>query len=80
MKRFFFRLCNALKPCAGLVRAPRLRLPLPVHEVHERTRASASGALVSRGSIAMSRFPMVTEDDIARRRDRILHYDFTSFK
>lgn len=80
MKKFIARLCNAIKPCAGVVRLPRLRLALPVHEARLRRCASASAALVSRGSIAMSRFPIVTDDEIAARRENVLRYDFQTFK
>jgi len=80
MKKFFARLLNSLKPCAGLVHAPRLKSPLPVHEIKGRNPAPASGKLVSRGSVALSRFPIVTETELSERKERILHYDFNSFK
>ena len=80
MKSFLTRLCNAIKPCAGVVHAPRLRLTMPVHAARLRGGATASCALVSRGSIAMSRFPMVTKDEIDVRRENVLQYDFESFK
>ncbi len=80
MKGFIKRFCNALKPCAGLVKAPKYKIALPSHELQERAHASASGRIVSRGSIAMSRFPTESKDDIATRREKILHYDFASFK
>ena len=80
MKNFLMRLCNAIKPCAGVVHSPRLRLTMPVHEARLRGSAPASCALVSRGSIAMSRFPMVTKDEIDVRRENVLRYDFKSFK
>ncbi len=80
MKGFIKRLFNALKPCAGLVHAPRLKSALPSHGIRTRGSASASGKLVSRGSVALSRFPLETERDIAQRKEKIVHYDFTSFK
>lgn len=80
MKNFLMRLRNAIKPCAGVVHSPRLRLTMPVHEARLRGSAPASCALVSRGSIAMSRFPMVTKDEIDVRRESVLRYDFESFK
>lgn len=80
MKTFLTRFCNAIKPCAGVVYAPRLRLAMPLHETHRRGHASASATLVARGSIAMTRFPIVTEDEMDARRESILHYDFKSFK
>ena len=80
MKTFMARLCNAIKPCAGVVHAPRLRVSVPLHITRLRGRASASASLVSRGSIAMSRFPMITKDDIDVRRESMLKYDFESFK
>lgn len=80
MNIFMARLCNAIKPCAGVVHAPRYRVSMPLHISRLRGRASASASLVSRGSIAMSRFPIVTEDDIDARRESVLKYDFKSFK
>ena len=80
MNTFMARLRNAIKPCAGVVHAPRLRVSMPLHITRLRGRASASASLVSRGSIAMSRFPMVTKDDIDVRRESVLKYDFESFK
>ena len=80
MNTFWARFCNAIKPCAGVVHAPRLRVSMPLHTTPLRDRASASASLVSRGSIAMSRFPMITEDDIDVRRESVLKYDFESFK
>lgn len=80
MKKFIDRLLNSIKPCAGVVHAPRLRSALPMHEARVRGHASASSALVSRGSVAMARFPLVTEKDLASRREKILGYEFASFK
>ena len=80
MKTFLSRFRNAIKPCAGVVHVPRLKLAAQPHEPHWRRHASASAALVSRGSIAMSRFPMVSEDEIDARREKMLRYDFKSFK
>ena len=80
MKTFMARFFNAIKPCAGVVHAPRLRLPMPLHMARLRGHAFASAALVSRGSIAMSSFPMVTKADIDARRESVLKYDFESFK
>lgn len=80
MKGFIKRFFNALKPCAGVVHAPAFKVAMPPHSVEERGHSTASGRLVSRGSIAMARFPMVSEDEMAVRKEKILHYDFNSFK
>lgn len=80
MKGFIRRFFNALKPCAGLVQAPKFKASLPLSESRGHGHASASGRLVTRGSIAMSRCPMISEEEIAARREKILHYDFSSFK
>ena len=80
MRTFIERFLNAFKPCAGVVHAPRLKPALTKHEMRGRGSAQASGILVSRGSIALSRFPIVTEDEMRMRKERILNYDFTSFK
>ena len=80
MNTFWARFCNAIKPCAGVVHAPWLRVSMPLHTTPLRGRASASASLVSRGSIAMSRFPVITEGDIDVRRESVLKYDFESFK
>ena len=55
-------------------------MTIPVHAVHLRGEAPAGCVLVSRGSIAMSRFPIVTKDEIDARRENVLRYDFESFK
>ena len=47
---------------------------MPLHEVRLRGCAPASCVLVSRGSIAMSKFPMVTKDEIVARRENVLRY------
>ena len=80
MKTFLSRFRNAIKPCAGVVHVPRLKRAAQPHEPHWRRHASASAALVSRGSIVMSRFTMVSEDEIDARRENMLRYDFKSFK
>ena len=80
MKRFIEIVRNALKPCAGLVHVPRRKLLLPKHADAGRRYAPASGALVSRGSIAMSRCPLVTVSEISERKEIIKHYDFNSLK
>ena len=79
MKGFIRRFFNALKPCAGLVQAPKFKASLSLSESRGHGHASASGRLVTRGSIAMSRCPMMSEEEIEARREKILHYDFSSF-
>lgn len=80
MKSFIKRFCNALKPCAGLVHTPKIKPLQPIYKLRARTHASASASLLTRGSIALSRFPVVTEEDMAIRKKKILDYDFESFK
>ena len=80
MRTFIDRLRNAFKPCAGVVHAPKIKPSLIKHEMCIRGRAQASGMLVSQGSVALSRFPIVTENELEMRKERMLNYDFTSFK
>ncbi len=80
MRTFIDRLRNAFRPCAGVVHAPRLKPALIKHEMCRRGQAQASGMLVSRGSVALSRFPVVTENELEKRKERMLNYDFTTFK
>ena len=80
MKSFFERLRNALKPCSGIVHSPRTKLSRPQHEIRGRRHSTVGAALVSRGSIALAKFPIVTTEEMKERRNRIQKYDFNTLK
>ena len=80
MTNFWRKFRNAWKSCAGVVHAPRLKPLASSRELLRPGRANASARLFARGSVALSRYPVVTEKDMAERKEKMAHYDFEAFK
>lgn len=77
---FFARFRNSLRPTAGSVYVPRrifhTDAPAVRLDVHSGS-VSAAVALTARGSVALSRLPVVDEVERNARLQRMANYDFT---
>lgn len=82
-KRSFIEILRfALTSTAGLVHvAPKYveveRTPFHRLDIHDG-RVSPSNVLTARGSVALSRLPVVTEEEMQARKKRALAYDFST--
>ena len=82
MRSFWNILQNALTRTADLVHVTPNHVEIshpPLHgDERRQRRITAAVALTARGSVALSRLPVVTEEEIKARKARALAYDFSA--